>query len=136
MSEGTPVLFATSQGLHLRTLDPRWGPDDEDADDVSTWVGGHGGHGGGGRGSEDAPPPGPPTRHWGDDSRPRYVFQFCDLAVIEDVARGSPEAEASTALVAPAAFGGAAGRRRVSDLYIENQIYKIITKLSTIVREN
>lgn len=103
MSPGTAVLFASAQGLHLRTLDPRWGREDEDADAVSTLepAGGAGGAGGRSRArgtltDSALPPPAGGPGSWAEDSLPRYVFQFCDLAVIEELPRHSPEA--STAL--------------------------------------
>jgi hypothetical protein len=89
----TAVLFSTGGGLHLRTLDPRWG--DEEADDVSTSVvEGERGRPGG-PSSSSFPPAGP----WGEDSQPRYVFQFCDLAIIEDLPKHSPDASTALAVM-------------------------------------
>jgi len=55
----TPVLFATDQGLFLRVADHMWG---DAPDEAST--------------SLNVPAP------WTDG--PRYVFQFCDVAILED----------------------------------------------------
>ncbi|KAJ1526144.1 hypothetical protein ONE63_009305 [Megalurothrips usitatus] len=114
VSAATAVLFATGQGLHLRTLDPRWGVESEDADDVSTWVAGgaRGGRGGGGGPSDSSFPPAP-VGPWAADSQPRYVFQFCDLAVIEDLPKYSPEASTAVATIGlPAVLGDADTARR------------------------
>ncbi|KAE8738745.1 hypothetical protein FOCC_FOCC015755 [Frankliniella occidentalis] len=100
VSAGTAVLFATGQGLHLRTLAP--GPE-EDADDVSTLVGG------GSTGPPGSSLPLAPVGPWAGSPSPRYVFQFCDLAVIEDPPKHSPEA--STAIATTGAL--VAPRRRV-----------------------